>query len=59
MISTQLKLEAVSNTESSKFMPKTPVTTANSVTTKVAAASSNSNWMSWFRTLSCWDYKFT
>lgn len=46
MINTQSKLDAVLNTGTSKFMPKTPVTTANIVTTNVAAVSSNSNWMS-------------
>lgn len=57
IIRTQLKLDARSNTESLKFIPKTPVTTAKIVTTNVAAVSSNSNWISWFRTLSCLVHK--
>lgn len=46
MISTQLNVDGLSNTVSSKFIPKTAVTTANTVVTKVAAVRSNSNWIS-------------
>ncbi len=41
------------NKSTSKFMPKTPETTPKMATTNVAVVSSSSNWISWFRTLSC------
>lgn len=42
-ITTELKLDGLSKTESTKFIPKTPVTTAKIVTKNVAAVRSNSN----------------
>jgi len=41
------------NRGTSKFMPKTPETTPKMATTNVAVVRSSSNWISWFRTLSC------
>ena len=44
--------------EISKFMPKIPATTPKMATTKVAVVSNSSNWISWFRTLSCTTKKW-
>jgi hypothetical protein len=43
---------SISKTDVSKFIPNIPATTPKMATTNVAVVSSNSNWISWFRTLS-------
>lgn len=48
IIRTQLNVIGLLKTAVSKFIPKTPVTTAKIVTTNVAAVSNNSNCISWF-----------
>lgn len=50
---TQLNASGLSNNGMGKFIPNTPATTPKIATTKVAVVSSSSNWISWFRTLSC------
>lgn len=50
---THLNASGSSNIAISKFMPNIPATTPKMATTNVAVVSSSSNWISWFRTLSC------
>jgi hypothetical protein len=57
IIKTHLKVQGSSNNSIGMFMPKTPVTTPKIATTNVAVVKSNSNFISWFRTLS-WFSKF-
>lgn len=53
IIRTHLNAPGSSNIGISKFIPNMPATTPKMATTKVAVVSSSSNWISWFRTLSC------
>jgi hypothetical protein len=50
-----LKARGSSNKSIGMFMPNTPATTPKIATTNVAVVSSNSNCISWFRTLSCFE----
>lgn len=53
IIRTHLNASGSSNNDIEKFMPKIPATTPKIATTNVAVVSNSSNWISWFRTLSC------
>lgn len=53
IIRTHLNAPGSSNIGIEKFIPKMPATTPKIATTNVAVVSSSSNWISWFRTLSC------
>ena len=50
---THLNAPGSSNNGIGKFIPNIPATTPKIATTNVAVVSSSSNWISWFRTLSC------
>lgn len=54
---THLNAPSLSNNGIVKFIPKIPATTPKMATTNVAVVSSSSNWISWFRTLSCTNNK--
>lgn len=54
--STHWNAFSILKTVVSKFIPNIPATTPKMATTNVAVVSSNSNWISWFRTLS-WRHK--
>ena len=50
---THLKARGSSKSSIGIFIPKIPATTPKIATTKVAIVKISSNWISWFRTLSC------